>query len=95
MTTMQEFEVLSDASNAVVARHLGRNHPGLLIQGDTLRAMLDEVEELVGEASRGDLHAVREISLLVHDRITALLTHYECVLDQEGREIPYRVRASK
>lgn len=50
MAKVQEFEVLSDASNAVVARHPSRNHPGVLIQGDSLRALLGDVNELVQEA---------------------------------------------
>jgi hypothetical protein len=36
MAKMKEFELLNDATNTVVARHIERNFPGLLLQGDTV-----------------------------------------------------------
>ncbi len=95
MAKTEDFEVLSDASNAVVARHPARSHPGVLIQGDSLRALLDDVDELVEEAERGDQEAVAEISRIVQGRIRELLQHYEAVLDREGRELPYANRVSE
>jgi len=89
MIKMQEFELLSAASNAVVARHLDRNFPGLLIQGDTLKTFLDEIEELNEEVIAGDLEAVKEISNVLRERFIELLTHYENVLEENGRELPY------
>ena len=94
MAEMQEFEVLSNATNAVIARHPGRNHPGILVQGDTLRTLLDDVEELVAEANAGDTDAVKEIAAIVQTRLVDLLAHFEAVLDQEGREVPYATRVS-
>ncbi len=89
MAKMQEFELLSAASNAVVARHPDRSFPGLLIQGDTLRTLLDEIEELREETIAGDLEAVKEISDVLRERFIELLTHYEKVLEEHGRELPY------
>lgn len=94
MAEMQEFEVLSTATNAIVARHPGRNHPGILVQGDSLRSLLDEVEELVGEAEAQDMDAVKEIAGIVRGRLVDLLSHYEAVLDREGREVPYTKRVT-
>lgn len=94
MVETQEFEVLSNATNAVIARHPGRNHPGILVQGDTLRTLLDDVEELVAEADAGDMDAVKEIATVVRTRLVDLLTHFEKVLDQEGQELPYTTRVS-
>ncbi len=89
MSEAKEFELLSDASNAVVARYLGRNFPGLLIQGDTLRIILDEIEELKEEAIAGDLEAVQEISDVLREKFVEFLTHYEKVLEEHGCELPY------
>jgi hypothetical protein len=94
MASDESFEVLSDASNAVIARHPGRSHPGVLVQGDSLRALLDDVDELVEEADGGDLGAVKEVSLIIQARLRDLLSHYEAVLEQEGWELPYSGRVS-
>lgn len=89
MFEKQEFEILSSASNAVVVRHPERNFPGLLIQGDTLRSILDDIEELSEEAKAGDLDTVKEITDVLKERFIELLTHYEKVLKQHGQELPY------
>ena len=89
MADMKEFELLNDATNAVVARHTERNFPGVLIQGDTLKTLLDDIEELREEAASGDLESVKEISDILQEKIVELLTHYEKVLEDYGRELPY------
>ncbi len=94
MASKEEFEVLSDASNAVVARHPARSQPGILVQGDTLRALLDDVDELVEEAEHGDRGNATEIARIVQGRIRDLLEHYERVLDSEDRALPYAKRVS-
>tara|TARA_R110002074_G_C12341455_1_gene648827 strand:+ start:400 stop:699 length:300 start_codon:yes stop_codon:yes gene_type:complete len=89
MAEMKEFELLNDATNAVVVRHPERNFPGLLIQGDTLKTLLDDIDELREEAFAGDLESVKEISIILQDKFTELLTHYEKVLTEHGLEHPY------
>lgn len=89
MVEMKEFELFSDATNAVVARYLGRSFPGVLIQGDTLKSLLDDIEELREEAAAGDLEAVKEISDILQEKSVELLAHYERVLEDNGRELPY------
>lgn len=95
MGRSQEFEVFSDASNAVVARHPGRKYAGVLIQGDSLRALLGDVEELADEARAGDVDAVREVAGIVVERIRGLLAHDEATLDTHGRPLPYSRRVSE
>jgi hypothetical protein len=94
MSEIVNFEVLSSATNAIVARHPGRNYPGILLQGDTVRTLLDEVDELVKEAGAGDLEAVTGIAAFLHERLVELLTHYEDALTREGIEIPYASHVS-
>ncbi len=94
MAEMMEFEVFSSASNAVVARHPGRNYPGVLIQGDTLNGILADVTELIEELDRGDLGETREAASALQERFVDLLTHYEKVLDADGRSLPYPSRVS-
>ncbi len=89
MSEMQEFELFSSATNAVIARHLGRNYPGVLIQGDTLRGLLSDIEELCEEPESGDLEAVQDIADDLKDRFVDFLTHYENVLEKNNIELPY------
>ena len=89
MAEMKEFELLNDATNAVVVRHPERNFPGLLIQGDTLKTLLDDIEELREEATAGDLESVKEISDILQEKFIELLAHYEKVLEEHSRELPY------
>ena len=89
MASNKRVDILSDASNAVVAKHSGRNFPGLLIQGDTLRTILDDVEEIHEGAVEGDMKTVAEIAETLAERLVSFLSHYEQVLEEGGIEIPY------
>ena len=85
----QKIDLLSSASNAVIAKHSNRNFPGVLIQGDTLRILLDEIEELQDEASSGDLEAISYIADHLQKQLVDILGFYEQVLGDNGIELPY------
>jgi len=89
MTEMKEFEVFNEASHAVVFKHVGRNFPGLLTQGDTLKAFLDDMKELHKEVENSDLESIKEIFENVQEKLVDLLSHYEKVLETHGHELPY------
>ncbi len=80
---------MSAVSNAVIAKHSDRNYPGVLIQGDSLRILLDEIEELQDEASSGDLEAISYIADHLQEQLVDILMHYEQVLNENGIEFPY------
>jgi hypothetical protein len=86
---VNDIKLLDSASNAVIARHVGREYPGVLMQGDTLRVILEELEELSEEISRGDVGAASEIASTLAERFTELLRRYERVLEREGIALPY------
>lgn len=50
MPTSEIFEIFGGASIAIVAECPGRSFPAMLIQGDTLRSILEEVDELKADA---------------------------------------------
>ena len=89
MTKMREFELLSEASNVIVARHKERNFPGILVQGDTLKTLLDDIEELHEESIAGNLETTIEISKTLRGKLIELLTHYERVLGEHEYKLPY------
>lgn len=89
MSDSQKFELLSDATNAVVARYVERNFPGVLIQGDTLKILFDDLEELREEIHSGDIESAKEVSNVLHEKLFHLLSHYENVLSDHELELPY------
>lgn len=86
---MSEIEILNSSSNAVVAKLNDREYPGMLLQGDTLRIFLDDIDELGEELEAGDLDSAQEISNGLKKRFVELLAHYEHVLEQQGLSLPY------
>ena len=71
-----EIERLGSANGVVVVRDTGRRFPGLLVQGDTMLALLQDLqEEAPGSVA---CRTVRE-----------WLAAYEGVLDSLGLALPY------
>lgn len=90
-----EFDVWTSIGNLLIAKHPDRNYPGALIQGDTLRCLLDEVEELQEELESGDIESVKDISDALKDRLVSWLSQYEVTLRENHLEIPYVNTVSK
>lgn len=89
MPEIKSFEVYSSASNAVIVRDPGRNFPGVLIQGDTLRTFLDDVEELENSLTTGNAGAASAVAAALRNRLRQILTHYERVLEANDQSLPY------
>jgi hypothetical protein len=89
MKSTQKFEILSDATNAIIARYIERNFPGILIQGDTLKIMFDDIEEIREAAAAGDLEVVKDLTDSLQSKLQEILVHYEKVLKENGVELPY------
>ena len=89
MTGKLEIKLLEAGNNLAVAQYSERNYPGVVIQGDTLRILLDEIEELGDEISSGDYEAVKGIADGLQERLVDILRYYEDVLERNGMELPY------
>lgn len=86
---MSKIEVLDETSNAVVAKISDREFPGVLLQGDTLRILFNDLVELREEVDAKDLEAVGDIADSLKEQLGVLLTHYERVLERHGMRLPY------
>lgn len=89
MSARVEFEVFDPTSNAVVARSPDREFPGVLIQGDTLRVLFDDLLELAGLLEDGGCDEALEVSQGLAEQVGELLRHYEKVLKSSGVSLPY------
>ncbi len=85
---MKNFELLN-TDNPPVIRNLNRSFPGILMQGDTLRIILDDIEELQKEVSVGDLESIKDISDVLQEKFVDILIHYEKTLKEHCIDIPY------
>jgi len=84
-----QVEIYSDRTNAVVLRHPGRKHPGVLVQGDTLFNLFQQAD-VICEAVRGGLPADAQRDLVeLRDTLLAYLDHYRTVLGEHGMEPPF------
>jgi hypothetical protein len=88
---MNEIKVrlLADDVNAVVLITPGRNFPGMVIQGDSLRGLhrvAERVRQLAHGLQNGEL--LGEIHELC-ERLEERVVLYESVLDRHGISLPY------
>ena len=86
-----ELEVFSTASNAAVVRPPGRQFPGLVVQGDTLNGLRNDVAhiaELLGETTEED-EELHFSFLILREKLDGMLAHYEAVLKTHGLPLPY------
>ncbi len=83
------LDVYSKATNRAVIRPPGRRFPGLVIQGDTLSALVKRARELLESARRlGHDDLIDQAEGLSRD-LDAFVKHYERVLARHGIDLPY------
>ncbi|KAB0325179.1 hypothetical protein LSO07_16100 [Janthinobacterium sp. PLB04] len=85
---IQEVEIFSDASNAVVMRHPQRQFPGCLIQGDTLSVLLQSLKVVQSEAACLSDEAAGELADAV-DQLSDLMSHYKVTLMSDNISLPF------
>jgi len=83
----EAVEIFSDATNAAVMRHPGRQFPGVLIQGDTLHSMCRRADVVCRGAVKGS-EAYDELNDL-RNHLWELLTHYKAVLQVHDIPLPF------
>ncbi|MGJ7416705.1 hypothetical protein AB9128_12750 [Streptomyces cinereoruber] len=84
-----EAELLTDGTNDAVLRLPNRNFPGLLIQGDTLGILQNDLAELVDLCATGDLEEAQHAANLLHADLSAKLERYTRALEAHGIPRPF------
>ncbi|MEH6417077.1 DUF6959 family protein [Pseudomonas sp. CGJS7] len=86
---IQEVEIYSDAVNAAIMRHPGRQFPGLLLQGDTLHSMYRQVDRVCAIAktklTEDECDEIDEL----REWLYGYVEHYKQVLREHGIELPF------
>lgn len=91
---IEQAEVLSRPVNFAVVQLPERNFPGVVVQGDTLKALVRQIErmsELLAAGQAEDLTAEIED---VRQQFQGALTHFESVCAARGIALPYRQSTS-
>lgn len=81
-------EIYSDATNMAVMRHPDRRFPGILIQGDTLFGIVQELREVLSEKGKLSEDAARGLEDL-YEHLSGMLKQYSAVLDEHGMDLPF------
>jgi hypothetical protein len=89
MDEQQTAKILSQTSNSGVIQMPGRKFPGIVIQGDSLFNLLEQVRYCLHQAKQHqDEEAYYEI-LMLAKMLQGQLLNYEMVLSRLGLEYPY------
>ncbi len=85
-------ELLNDEGNGAVLKLPGRAFPGILIQGDTLQILIDDLEELLDLLGAEALEEPRESLDGIIERLKGYRTRYVEALKNHGISVPFSSR---
>lgn len=84
-----EVDLLSDVINCPVLQFPGRHFPGILVQGDSLKAMTDLANEIAELISARDLKEALAVADELRCLLASRLDIYERALKLNGLAPPY------
>jgi len=93
--TTREVTILDDTTNATVVKLPWRKYPGVVVQGDSLKVLQEEVLEAIHALQEQDHQSAKEVLGGISDKIADLLARFEAALSAAGIDLPYSKEASK
>ena len=81
---MAEVRLLTEPRNYAVVQLPERRFPGIVFQGDSLQALIKDLEVVLVEPT-ATAGVVRDVI----DRLCEVRTFYEATLERHGIELPY------
>lgn len=83
----EPVEIYSDATNAAVMRHPGRQFPGMLIQGDSLHNLSKMATAALdgAEPESDHWHDLKELA----DQLRSRVDFYSQVMREHGLKLPF------
>jgi hypothetical protein len=85
----ESVKLLSNPGNYAVVQLPGRKFPGVVIQGDSLHSLVQNVDNLRQLANVGDVTEVRSGLAELSELLGTVITHYEAVCRECGIPLPY------
>ena len=84
-----ELEILSDTVNSPVLLVPGRKFPGVVIQGDSLKILLDLADDIEKANVAGDAEELRENIISLKNKLGGYVEEYEATMKAHGKQLPY------
>ena len=91
----QTIKMYDHVSNSGIVHMPGRRFPAVAIQGDSLSSMLSAAISFMAKAKEIRDEEMYYEALMLAERLQGHLIHYERVLEKEGFERPYALRAKE
>ena len=88
MKSMQ-LDVLSETINCAVVHMPGRKYPGLVLQGDSLRNLLANVEEISDLSATAGNPDLSDAIKLIKEILMGYVSAYERAMKEAGLALPY------
>ena len=84
-----EVQLLSRPINFAVVQLPERKSPGVVVQGDTLHALKQQISEMARLLASKDLEDLESEIEDMQEVLTEALTHYEKICSERGIALPY------
>ncbi len=89
MTPKIEIELLSSNTNCPVMIAPGRQFPGVLIQGDSLKCISILIEDIEQANADSDRSEIGSAILALKAKVDGYLKEYEATMETHGKCLPY------
>ncbi len=84
-----QVDVISEQVNCPVVQMPGRRFPGVVLQGDSLRILLDQAREIRDLLRGGKSRELEAAISELEDKLAGYVACYEQAMSDIGRELPY------
>lgn len=85
----EPVKLLSSPTNYAVVQLPGRKFPGVVVQGDSLHSLVQNLEDLRQLSTAGKLDDVKSGITELCEMLGPVVTHYEAVCRERGIPLPY------
>ncbi len=85
----QNVELFGPPKNFAVVQMVGRNFPGVVVQGDTLHSLVKQLLEMQNLLKIGDLEELAGEIESMREELAEALCNYEIVCLERNIELPY------
>lgn len=85
-------ELLSRPTNFAIVQLPERNYPGVVVQGDTLNGLVNQLIQMGTLLATNQLEELSQEIESTREQLLEALTHYESVCNARGIILPYQKR---
>jgi len=84
-----QAELLTEPHNYAVVQLPGRKFPGVVFQGDSLNALIENIRQVAQQLETGDVPTASEELGFIQEQLAQVRSGYEKVCAAKGLGLPY------